>query len=102
MDLLSKKARIEFRQFFTTMVLREIDDFFNNHSVAFNPLRKVSDFEYVFFSLQLTLKFKHLKKKNRLKTENHFLKVGDFVERYDKYRKSKILNKEFEICSSLY
>jgi hypothetical protein len=38
MDLLSKKTRIEFREFFTTMVLREIDDFFDSHSIAFNEL----------------------------------------------------------------
>jgi len=38
MDLISKKTRNEFREFLTEIVLREIDNFFDNHNVAFNEL----------------------------------------------------------------
>ncbi len=47
-----------------------------NYSICYC---KVSDFEHVFFSLRLTLKFKYLKE-NRLKTESHFLKIEDATE----------------------
>ncbi|MFV8376012.1 hypothetical protein [Flavobacterium sp. LB1P71] len=43
-----------------------IDEVINKEiSERIAPLRKVSDFEHVFFSLRLTLKFKHLKNKTR-------------------------------------
>ena len=38
MDLISKKTRIEFREFLTNMVLREIDDFFDSQNIVFNDL----------------------------------------------------------------
>lgn len=38
MDLISKKTRIEFREYFVTTVIREIDDFFDSQNISFNEL----------------------------------------------------------------
>jgi|GEM_PF-5837827 len=38
MDIISKKTRAEFKEFFVTKTLREISTYFDNHDIPFSEL----------------------------------------------------------------